>query len=801
MFTDIEGSTQLLHELGQDGYRDALADHRRVVREAFDRHEGYEVDYEGDAFFYAFSSAEAAVGAVSEAMRGLEAGKIRIRVGIHTGEPGLDPPKYVGLDVHFAARVMSAGHGGQVLLSRATRELVEVDAIDLGEYRLKDIDGAVSLFQLGGESFPPLKTISNTNLPRPASSFVGREREVEELVALVRGGARLVTLTGPGGSGKTRLGIEAAAELVAEFKAGVFWVGLATLRDPALVLETIAQTLGAKQTLLDYIGERGLLLLLDNLEQVIESAPDLAVLVEACPNLVLLVTSRELLRLRGEVDYQVLPLADQDAVELFCARAGIAPSPAVGELCRRLDNMPLALELASARAGVLRVEQILDRLGQQLDLFKGGRDADPRQRTLRATIEWSYDLLARDEQELFAGLSVFAGGCTLEAALAIADADLDALQSLVEKSLVRRTADRFWMLETIREFALERLQASGEAETLQHRHATHFLGVAETMGVKGAFELHAQELEPEHDNFRSALVTLRQADDSAGELRLCAALGRFWYRGRHLREGLSNLDEALGRTDALPPSVTCEAHSFASAIAGDLGDLEGAERHALAQLELAQRCSGAEELADALITAGNVALRRGNLAAAKERFQASLDAAQSDNYAGGAAGAILNLTELALIEGDFTRAAQLAKEGIRRSRSAGWTSGVITGLITLAQAWIPQLKVQDACAALREAAEVMRGGAVSQLTEGWLQVAGETLATAGKKHMAAKVLGSAAAARENTAYRFDQYEARRQDRVVQGLREALAEDFDAAWSEGACMTIAESMELVLGSLD
>ena len=274
VFTDIEGSTRLLEELGQEGYREALAEHRRVVRAAFGERDGYEVDYEGDAFFYAFASAQAAVDAVAEAMGGLDGGPIRIRVGVHTGEPGLDPPKYVGTDVHLAARVMSAGHGGQVLLSRATRELLDgVEVRALGEHRLKDFAEPLSIFQLGSGSFPPLKTISNTNLPRPASSLVGREREVTDVASLIRDGTRLVTLTGPGGSGKTRVAIEAATELLGEFKAGVFWVGVAALRDPALVVETIAQTLGAEGELAAAINERELLLVVDNLEQVVEAAP------------------------------------------------------------------------------------------------------------------------------------------------------------------------------------------------------------------------------------------------------------------------------------------------------------------------------------------------------------------------------------------------------------------------------------------------------------------------------------------------------------------------------------------------
>ncbi len=327
-----------------------------MVREAFVAHRGYEVDYEGDASFYAFASAESAVSVVSEAMVGLDAGSIHIREGIHTGEPALDPPKYVGMDVHRAARIMSPAHGGQVVLSPSTVSVLEPGTFvltDLGEHRLKDIERAIPIFQLGEGSFPPLKTISNTNLPRPASSFVGRERELSEVFARIEGGARLVTLTGPGGTGKTRLALEAATSLVPAYKAGVFWVGLASLRDPALVAETIAQTLGAKDGLAEHIAERELLLLLDNLEQVIEAASELSALLSACPNLTLLVTSRELLRVQGEVEYPVPPLAEREAVFLFCERAQVEPSEAIAELCARLDSLPLAVELAAARTKAL----------------------------------------------------------------------------------------------------------------------------------------------------------------------------------------------------------------------------------------------------------------------------------------------------------------------------------------------------------------------------------------------------------------------------------------------------------------
>ncbi len=326
LFSDIEGSTRLLQAVG-DAYSDLLLTHRRLLREAFSAHDGYEVDTGGDSFFVAFADARQAVAAARQAQEAMaghawpERGAIRVRMGLHTGEPRFLDGNYLGIDVHKAARIAAAGHGGQVLLSSETRNLVSVSVRDLGEHRVKDFAGPVWIFQLGRERFPPLKTISNTNLPRPASTFVGREREVEEVLSVLREGARFLTLTGPGGSGKTRLAIEVAADLVAECRSGVFWVGLAPLREPGLVVDAIAQALGAKDDLAEHIGEREMLLVIDNFEQVVDAAPDLAAIVEHCPNLKLLVTSRERLRVRGEVEYPVLPLAEPDAVDLFCARA------------------------------------------------------------------------------------------------------------------------------------------------------------------------------------------------------------------------------------------------------------------------------------------------------------------------------------------------------------------------------------------------------------------------------------------------------------------------------------------------
>jgi predicted ATPase/class 3 adenylate cyclase len=540
LFTDIEGSTRLLHELGAERYAEALAEHRRLLRAAFARHGGVEVDTQGDAFFVAFARASDAVAAAEEGQQALAAAAVRVRMGLHTGEPLATEEGYVGADVHRAARIAAAGHGGQVVLSRTTCDLVESNVRDLGDHRLKDLGEPVRLFQLGHDEFPRLASLNDTNLPVQPTPFLGRERELAEVIGLVANReVRLLTLTGAGGSGKTRLALQVAAELLERFPDGVWWVPLQAVRDPDLVPTTIAQVVGAGGDLLAHLADkRSLLLLLDNAEQVIEAAPALAGILAACPNLRLLVTSREPLHLSAEHEYVVSPLVDEEAVSFFrvralAARPDFAPNGEVLEICRRLDNLPLALELAAARVKVLSTAQILSRLGRRLPLLTGGpRDAPERQRTLHATIAWSYELLDGREQDLFAGLSVFEGGWTLEAAEDVCDAGVDELQSLVEKNLVRVQEDRFWMLGTIHDFALEQLDARSHAAELRRRHAEHFLELAE----RAEPELRENRqtdwlalLERERDNLRTALAWARDCGEAEIELRLATALRFFWH--------------------------------------------------------------------------------------------------------------------------------------------------------------------------------------------------------------------------------------------------------------------------------
>ena len=575
LFTDVEGSTKLLHELGAEAYAEALAEHRRIVREACAAEGGVEVDTQGDAFFFAFASAPGAVAAARAMTEALAPGPIHLRIGLHTGAPLVTDEGYVGDDVHFAARVAaSATEARSCSRRRPASSSTGIHLTDLGEHRLKDIEGAVPIFQLGDARFPPLKTISNTNLPRPASSFVGRTAELADVLSLLEGGSRLVTLTGPGGSGKTRLALEAAAMLVPSYKAGSSGSVSPRSATPRSSTATISQTIGSNNGLAEHIAEREMLLLLDNLEHVIEVAPELSPLLSACPNLTLLVTSRELLRVQGEVEYAVPPLASREAVSLFCERSRLEPSAEIAELCARLDDLPLALELAAARTKALSPRQILERLAERLDLLQGGRDADPRQQTLRATIEWSYDLLTPEEQRLFRAFSVFVGGCTLDAAGAVAKADLDTMQSLIEKSLLRFSNERYWMLETIREYAAHRVKDVGEAEELSDRHADYFLDFAQRQGplLESALQSDARhQLMSDESNLRLALMHVYQRSPER-LLEFVSALALFWTSAGRSTETQIWAERALAHAPAEPTVLRADALLVLALTASRVGD-------------------------------------------------------------------------------------------------------------------------------------------------------------------------------------------------------------------------------------
>jgi len=565
LFTDIEGSTRLLDELGDD-YAGLLAEHNRVMRSAVVGHRGIVLDTGGDSFFVVFERATDAVSAAVDAQDSLAEIGVRVRMGIHSGEPSVSYDEYVGMDVHRAARVMAAGHGGQVLVTQPTADLLEngFELRDLGEHRLKDLAVPLRLFQLGTREFPPLRSLDQARLPIDLNPLVGRKRELGDLVRmLARDRARVVTITGPGGVGKTRLATAAAQELVESFDDGVTFVDLAPIRDPEVVMPTIADAFAIEGDLMAKLGIRQHLLVLDNVEQVVDAAPDIAGLLVAAPGVAVLATSREPMRIAGEHEFRIRPLPEAPAVELFRQRAQAARYDFEGDyrqlaaICERLDNLPLAIELAAARMKVLSPDVLLQRLDRRLSvLAAANRGVPARQQTLRATIQWSYGLLTSEERHLFDRLAVFRGGWTVDAAEAVCDADLDTLTSLVDKNLVREDGGRFRMLETVQEYASERLDLRGESADMCRRHAEFYARLANVAQphLRGPGREWLDRVEAEHDNFRSALSWSLEADVELG-FRIAESLLSFWHLRAHEAEARRWVERALVANDGLSPTA------------------------------------------------------------------------------------------------------------------------------------------------------------------------------------------------------------------------------------------------------
>jgi predicted ATPase/class 3 adenylate cyclase len=808
LFTDVEGSTKLLHELGAEAYADALLEHRRVLRRAFGARGGIEVDTQGDAFFVAFPTAPGALAAAAAGLEGLSTSPNRVRMGIHTGTPHVDEEGYVGVDVHRAARIAAAGHGGQLLISASTAELLGTDGLrNLGEHRLKDLSAPERVYQLGDEDFPPLKSLYRTNLPIPATPFLGREHELAEVCRLLED-ARLLTLTGPGGTGKTRLGLQAAAEAAERYPDGIFWVPLAPLRDPELVLATAGQALGAKDGLAEHLADKSLLLLFDNFEHVVEAAPRLSELLASCPNIHLLVTSREVLRVPGEQAYPVPPLETDDGMELFVARARAAlpsfvASDAVPELCARLENLPLALELAAARVRVLSPEQLVERLSQRLDLLKAGRGVDPRQQTLRATIEWSHELLNDDEQRLFARLAVFAGGCTLESAEAVCDADLDTLESLVDKSLVRiREGDRFWMLETIREYAAERLEDSGEAE-MQRRHAEHFLALGEEA------ELHLrvysgewiERLEAEHDNLRAALDHLAASGENELVLRLAGALTNFWHYGGYVAEGRQRLESALQGQER-PTATRATALSGAALLAYGSGDVTAARSIAEQALELHRRLGDLRGAGLDLNVLTVASIEEGDFEQAQQLAEESLALFRQAGDAHNTVAATRTLAFTYHSRGDLERARTLHESNLRQAQALGFKETEAGTLGSLAMIAFEQGRVEDALALGKQNLLASRDlGSLQEIAQSLCRSASTFAVLPGKADTAARLLSCFEAQREQIGV-SEAWVARMNEETLSAIRARLDESaFAEAWEQGRALTIDEAVALTLESLE
>jgi predicted ATPase/class 3 adenylate cyclase/tetratricopeptide (TPR) repeat protein len=884
LFTDIEGSTRMW-ERSPQAMQAALARHDELLKRAIAERGGYVFKTVGDAFCCAFWTVTDALDAALEIQRTLfdekwqETGPLMVRMALHTGAAEEREGDYFGPPVNRVARLLSAGHGGQVLLSLATQELVRdqlpvgTSLMDLGERHLKDLFRPEKVFQLLAtglpSEFPPLRTLDvyRNNLPLQPTPLIGREKEVSEVCNLVRGDeTHLLTLTGPGGTGKTRLALQAAADLLDDFPDGTFFAQLATLSEAELFLSTVAETLGVRETgeqplvesLKDYLHERQLLLVLDNFEQVLGAAPTVTELLAEAPGLKVLATSRAPLGLYGEHVYPVPPLTLPDlkrppslerltqyeAVGLFVERArALKPdfkvtnegAPAVAEICVRLDGLPLAIELAAARITMLPPKAMLQRLTSRLKLLTGGaRDLPERQRTLRATIEWSYALLDEGEQLLFGRLAVFSGGRTLEAIEAICDAEgdlpmdaFDGVSSLLDKSLLRQEEGpngepRFVMLETIHEFAREKLRQSAEAEQIKRVHAEYFLTLAEEANpeLKGPDQLQwLERLEVEHDNMRTALSWALERREAEVVLRLGGALWWFWsVRGYH-SEGRRWLEEVLAMDGRGSPESRAMALAGAGTLASEQGDLDRAQEACEEGLELLAN-EGREAKLRLLACLGWVAWTREEHGQARELFEESLALSRELGDTWWLADSLSNLAvvshslrdseratelyeqsmdlfrelgdkqslarclnDLGMVvysQGDLGRAAQLTEEAVALFRELGNRGGVSVGLYNLGWIALLQDDLGRAADLYRESLSLSWDIGLNPLVQSTLEGFACVAAAKGDAERAARLWGAAQTLQERKGISRDTDFLAEADARIYAVRTGTEEE---VWEE------------------
>jgi predicted ATPase/class 3 adenylate cyclase len=690
LFSDIEGSTRLLAALG-DRYPPLLDAHSEIVRGAIGAHEGTVVSTEGDSFFAVFPSAQGAVRAAANIQRGLAehpwppGSELSVRIGIHTGEGRLGADNYVGMDVHRASRIAAAAHGGQTIISATTQALVgaeledDLSLADLGPHRLKDLPSLDRLWQLDVDGlphdFPALRSLDArpNNLPEVATPLIGRGSELRILADLLQR-RPLLTITGPGGAGKTRLALAAGRQALPGFADGVFIVPLEEARDRPSVVSAIAVALGVREKpdrdleegVLQFVRERELLLILDNFEQVISAAPLVSEMLTRSSGLRVVVTSREVLHLSAEQTYDVPPLALPDpaegrlpdldalsqyeAVALFIERAqAVKPdfaltaenASAVAQICARLDGLPLAIELAAARLKLLTPAQVLERLDHRLSLLStGAADLPERQRTLRGAIEWSFELLDERERRLLERLAVFAGGWTLDAAEAVARPTaelgidlLEGLSSLADKSLVRVVEDeaepRLDMLQVLREFALEKLEARGEAQAIRRRHAEHVMAFAERVGPElVGFEMRDWNLRLRRDgeNLRSALRWALDTGELDIGLRTASAIWRYWHYWGVPREGRDWVQALLDKPGA-PPELASRAKGLAAlaSLTYWLGDMSRADDLYAQALDIYRQLGDEARVTETIDAMCWTAVGQGDFEAAMARVQEAME--------------------------------------------------------------------------------------------------------------------------------------------------------------------------------
>lgn len=818
LFTDVEGSTRLLHRLGDAGYAEALAEHRRLLRAAFAEHDGVEIDTQGDAFFVAFPTAPRALAAARRGLKALAGGPINVRIGVHTGTPVVTDEGYIGKDVHRAARIAAAGNGGQVLVSASTAGLVDATDFalrDLGEHRFKDLLHPERVYQIGEEDFPPIRSLSPSNLPVPTTSFLGRNDELARVGRLLADpSVRVLTLTGPGGTGKTRLAIQAAAEASERFPGGLWWVPLASIEDPALVLSEVASSLGVEEqadvpltdTLVARIGGRRTLVVVDNAEHLLPRlAQELAPVTRDTAGTTFLVTSRERLHLEAEHEFPVPSMSAADAEAFLVARAGaigihLEPSRALPELAERLDRLPLAMQLATARLKLFSVDQLLEHLPKSLDL-PGERDADPRQRTLRATIEWSHDLLEPNERTLLRRLSVFVGGGTIGSIDDICEMDVEVLLSLVDKSLVRRRDEsgepRFWMLETIREFAAERLEEAGETESFRDAHARWFAGWAharddEIHHVSDRFPVLAR-IDHDLDNVRAALAWAAERSVVALLEELAGRLRVYWNMRSLYREGLRWLELAYA-APGTDPGARIAVLDGLSSLAYRQGNSELALRIAEEAMPLVRQHGSEAEL---LLATTNLASAYTTLDRSDEAhalYEEAVVLARRVGLPSMFASALVNRGDMANIAGRYDEAVIYLRQALDFSREQGVVGAETASLIDLATATFMLGRDAEAETFARQSAGRSDGADIDTIA---LLVLAGIATRRGDRALAARLLGASDALRAESGYEFEPGEQPVVARVREGLGDALDDsDIRAAYEQGRALDHGAAAELV-----
>ena len=855
--TDIEGSTKLLQRLGDSRYARVLTELRGLLHATIREGDGREISSQGDSALVVFRHAGKAVRAAVAAQLAItmhpwgDEVVVRVRMGLHTGEPVDSVGDPVGLDVHRAARVCAAGHGGQILLSGATWSLVENDlpeevrVRDLGSHRLKDLKQPERIFQLLHPELPaeflPLRSLSAqpNNLPFQLTSFIGRELEIAEITRLLPT-TRLLTLTGSGGCGKTRLGLEIAATLLGKFEDGAWFVELSALSDPTLVPHAIASVLsvpeqpgqGLAETLVSFLRPKSLLLVLDNCEHLVDSCAHVAErLLRACSRLRTLATSREPLNIGGEVMFRVpslsLPdsqdaasidqLMSSDAVRLFVDRAklverdfGLTPQNvrAVAQVCRRLDGIPLAIELAAALVKVLSMEQIVARLDDVFGLPEGNRTALPRQKTLRATMDWSYGLLSEKEQVLLRRLSVFAGGWTLDAAEAVSAGEgikeqevLGLLADLVDKSLVlvdeRELGPRYRQLGTVRQYSQDLLLASGEALVVRRRHAEWFLRLAERAEpelLEAEQAVWFDRLEVEHDNLRTALEWCMEGGEVEAGVRLASALWRFWVVRGYSEEGRKRLEAVLRKSSTAQPVLRAMVLHAAGSLAIGQSDYASASKFFEESLAIWEVLKDRKRFADTLRNLGLVATSQGDQSTARSLYEQSLALLRDLGHRGDIAVSLNNLGMVIYRQGDEAAARSLLEESLALLRELGNKQHIAMALTNLGLLAVSREEYAAARALYAEGLVIRRDlgdrWGIAYSLEGFAGLA----AAQGQMNWAVRLLGAAEALREAIHAPLPPVWRTVHDRTVATIRSEISEgEFVATLADGRAMKLEQAI--------